>query len=63
MLSCKSFHNKDGIDAQHSERVIQDIVDLIHLFGLVDYEVLECTVGVQVVHIDRLVDDVVFKGG
>jgi hypothetical protein len=38
---CKSLDNKDGIDAQHPEGVIQDVVDLIHPSGFVDYKVLK----------------------
>ena len=51
------------IDPQHAERVIEDVVDAGDFAGFCGYQAREVAFGVEVIDIDRRVDDAVAERG
>ena len=59
----KPSDDQNGVDPEHPEGIVEDIVDATELLGLVDDQAVKGTGWVQIVHIYRSMANPVLKTG
>ena len=63
LLIFEFFYDECGVDSEHAEGVVEDNFHFVNLEWLIYDQIWKCALRVEVVDVDRWVNDVVLKGG